>query len=142
MPRTCTICKHEKREEIDQALVNGESLRNIASRYGTTSGSLKRHKHSHLPQALKDAKQAEIILSSENILEKMQDLHNKTLQIFDDARRRRDDRISISAAREVRENIKLLSELTPAQGQAGGQRSGRCGAVEFTGRNIHGGITL
>ena len=30
MPRTCTICTHAQRQEIDSALLSGDSLRDIA----------------------------------------------------------------------------------------------------------------
>lgn len=44
MPPTCTVCSHEKRREIDKALVNGESLRDIARRHGPLKDALHRHR--------------------------------------------------------------------------------------------------
>jgi hypothetical protein len=52
MPRTCTVCRHNQREAIEQALLAGEPLRNIAKRYGTSATALHRHRHDHLPAAL------------------------------------------------------------------------------------------
>jgi len=49
MPRTCTICRNERRNEIDAALLAGEPLRNIAKHSGTSIGALFRHKRGHLP---------------------------------------------------------------------------------------------
>lgn len=44
MPQTCSICKHEKHNEIDKQLLTGKPIRGIALRFGVTHGSLERHK--------------------------------------------------------------------------------------------------
>ncbi len=48
----CTICGHAQREEIDRALVRGESLRVLAKCYGTSHAALFRHKRDHIPAEL------------------------------------------------------------------------------------------
>ena len=52
MPRRCTICAHSNRDMIDQALVAGQALRDIASHYHLSKSALARHKDSHAPPAL------------------------------------------------------------------------------------------
>jgi hypothetical protein len=52
MPRRCTICDHPSREAIDQALVAGQALRDIAGHYHLSKSALARHKESHAPPAL------------------------------------------------------------------------------------------
>jgi hypothetical protein len=52
MPRRCTICEHPTRDAIDQALVAGQTLRDIASHYHLSKSALARHKVSHAPPAL------------------------------------------------------------------------------------------
>jgi hypothetical protein len=52
MPRRCTICAHPTRDAIDQALVAGQSLRDIAGHYHLSKSALARHKDSHAPPAL------------------------------------------------------------------------------------------
>jgi DNA-binding NarL/FixJ family response regulator len=52
MPRTCTICRHPDLEEINKALIAGESIRDIASQHFVKSASVERHKRSHLPTLL------------------------------------------------------------------------------------------
>jgi hypothetical protein len=49
MTRTCTVCAHPERREIDKALVSAsDPYRDIAGRYGLTRSSLMRHKADHL----------------------------------------------------------------------------------------------
>jgi hypothetical protein len=59
LPRTCTICSHPKRIEIDKVLVAAEeSLRTIADHWTVSKTALIRHKAEHLPQQLVAAKAA------------------------------------------------------------------------------------
>ncbi len=58
MARTCTICSHPERQAIDQALVTGESLRNLAERFAISAAALHRHRHEHMPVMLAKAQQA------------------------------------------------------------------------------------
>jgi len=51
MPRKCTVCEHEKVEEINRLLLEGVSLRNIAKQYFVSAASLHRHKLSILAKA-------------------------------------------------------------------------------------------
>jgi len=57
MPRTCKACNHRKREEIDRALIKGDSFRDIAGRYAISKSALQRHKEDHLQVAVREAAQ-------------------------------------------------------------------------------------
>lgn len=60
MPRSCTVCSHPKREEIDRAIAAGiESNRAIASEYSIHVGSLRRHVVNHLPRQVAKAREIE-----------------------------------------------------------------------------------
>ena len=64
---TCSICKSEARDAVDQALVAGESLRNIAERTGMSSTSLHRHKK-HLKSTLTRANERREIAHEDSVL--------------------------------------------------------------------------
>jgi hypothetical protein len=51
MSRTCTICTHPAKESINQALLNGEPHRVVASRYEASRSAVFRHKD-HLPKPM------------------------------------------------------------------------------------------
>ena len=52
MPRRCTICDHPNREAIDQGLIAGQALRDIAGHFSLSKSALARHKESHAPPVL------------------------------------------------------------------------------------------
>src|SRR5713101_8028741 len=56
MPRICSICRHEDREGIDEALLDSEPYRTIAARTGTSIAALYRHRWQHLRARLVNAK--------------------------------------------------------------------------------------
>jgi len=47
MARSCTVCAHLDRGEIDAELDAGASLSQIAARYGLSRDALHRHRHRH-----------------------------------------------------------------------------------------------
>ena len=55
MARKCTVCSHSKRNEIDEMIVEGKSLRSLSKEYGLSTSALHRHSKGHL---LKDIRQA------------------------------------------------------------------------------------
>src|ERR1700680_209118 len=73
MPRTCTVCNHERRDEVDRALLARESLRHIVSRFGTSTGALQRHKADHLPKALVKARAVQEVVRADSWLEDVRD---------------------------------------------------------------------
>jgi DNA-binding transcriptional ArsR family regulator len=48
----CTICRHPKRKEIEDALVRRAPMRRIARRYGVSKSAVGRHIRSHVAEEL------------------------------------------------------------------------------------------
>jgi hypothetical protein len=44
MPQICSACRHPQRTQIEQALVRGTSLRDIAAQFGTAKTIIARHR--------------------------------------------------------------------------------------------------
>jgi hypothetical protein len=65
---TCRVCGHKKRLEIDRALLEGQSLRDIAKRTSLTPSSLQRHKAEHLTRSLVKAHEAREVARADSLL--------------------------------------------------------------------------
>ena len=111
MPRTCTICAHKKRAAIEKAILAGESFRNIASRYGTTTGSLFRHKSGHLTQAVVKANGAAEAAHGDDLLAKVVQLEADARRIGAKAEKAKDLRAALMGVRELTRVIELLAKL-------------------------------
>jgi hypothetical protein len=47
MPRTCSICRHPQRQEIEADLQAGLPYRDVARRYSISKDAVSRHRASH-----------------------------------------------------------------------------------------------
>jgi hypothetical protein len=111
MPRNCTICSHQDRQSIDQAIVEGETLRRIGAKWGVSVDALKRHKK-HLSQALVESARAEVVANADDLLAQIESLQQKTLYILAEAESKSNYQLALKAIAEARRNLELLAELT------------------------------
>ena len=125
MPRTCTVCNHEDKEEINKQLITGTSLRNIAKQFRLNSTSLHRHKERHISEELLKSKNAIDSLKADNTFgeyqkakARIEELNKKTYDLLAKAEAEDDHKACIGYIREargqeseLREQRKLLAEL-------------------------------
>ncbi len=110
MPRRCSICNHPKRTAIDNALVSGTSVRDIAGQYGVSKSAVYRHKK-HIPEALTKAQAAEEAAQADDLLGEIRRLQGKASGILAKAEGAGDLPTALRAIREARECLKLLAQL-------------------------------
>jgi len=111
MPPKCTICEHEKREEIDRLLVQGGTMRTMAHQYGVSNDALKRHKKSHLPKSLTVAKQAESVTKAEDLFSQI-DLYKERLdKTIEMAEKEGDFKACMSGFKAILAYLEFLSKL-------------------------------
>jgi hypothetical protein len=112
MPRSCTVCTHPARAEIDEALVAGVSAAEIAGRYRTIGErAIRRHRSNHLPEKLAKAHEAQAVAQADDLLDQVRDLQERALDILDKAEEAGELRTALSAIREARGNLELLAKL-------------------------------
>ena len=111
MPRTCTICSHDQRTDIDKALVHRRPFRTIADRFAVSKTSLLRHYDDHLPAKLVRAKRAAEAVEADALLDLVLDLKDKALGILDTAEAEGDLKAATGAIREARSCVELLGKL-------------------------------
>ncbi len=112
MPRSCTLCEHPKREEIDRAVVGKTSNLSVSSVFGVSESAVRRHKANHLPARLAKAHEAEEVSRADDLLRQVRILQSKTLSILLRAEGAGDLRTALSAVREARGNVELLAKLS------------------------------
>ena len=112
MARTCTICRHDGKEEINRALLDSEPFRHIAARTGTSTTALQRHKNEHLPVALAQAVEAEQVANGDTLLEQLESLRAKASGILTAAEQAGDLRTALNGVKEIRATLELIAKLT------------------------------
>lgn len=103
MPQTCSLCTSPRKAEINAALVTKAPLRRIAAQFGTSTGTLQRHRP-HIPSGLaiiaRQAEEAE----AETLASKVRRLETDARRLQAAAEEQGDIRAALAA-------IKVLSEL-------------------------------
>jgi len=111
MPKCCKVCRADNVKEIDKAIIEGETLQNIADKFHFHISTLSRHKQ-HIANkintytVLADAQEGGIVLQRiEVLLQKANDL-------LDKAELSGDIKTALIAIRETRGCLELLAKAT------------------------------
>jgi len=119
MARTCSICAHPRREEIDKALVAGTPKRDVSALFRVSEDAITRHAAAHLPQALSKAQDARETARADDLLGQLKDLQGRTLSILTQAEEAKDLRTALQAVGQARGNLELLAKVTGELAQEG-----------------------
>ncbi len=111
MPRTCTICAHKKRSEIDQALVERRPFRDIAGQHKVSKSALVRHFDDHLPSSLVKAQEAKEAADADALLAQIVGLRDEGLGVLEKAKLAEDLHTVLSAIKVTQGTIELLAKL-------------------------------
>jgi transposase len=116
VPQPCTVCTHDRRADIEAAMLEGTPNRRVAAHYGLSEQAVRRHKRDHLPDRLLLAREAGETASADNLLSQLRDLHARTLAVLGETEAARDHQTALRAISEARRNLELLARLTELLG--------------------------
>jgi hypothetical protein len=105
MPNTCTICRHEDREQIESALARGESLRIIANQFGVGNSSVQRHQ-TCIAAELKALKASRSKKLNETLLERLDRYRSVAEQFLDN------DEEALAALDRCYKQVDIEAKLT------------------------------
>lgn len=112
MPRRCTVCADHRRPEVDRLIAAGNvPVRRIAAQYGFAQSSLRRHAEDHVPAAMAEAAQAELVAHGASLLDQVTSLHRRALGLLQRAEVAGDFRAAMAGIREARGCVELLARL-------------------------------
>jgi hypothetical protein len=111
MPRTCSICSHPARDQVNADVVAGTALRGIARRFAVSEDALLRHRMAHLPVALTRAHEAAEVAHADSLLDQLRGLEAKALAILTHAEEAGDLRTALLAIGQARNCLELLAKL-------------------------------
>lgn len=114
MARTCTICSHSERDDIDLAIVSGQSQRAVAAAFRVSHDAIRRHAANHVSSDLHVAAKRHDDLRADNLIGAMVTVAQEAQDALTRAKEAQNDRLALSAIREVRESVKAVAALVPA----------------------------
>ncbi len=112
MPRSCSVCADTRLALVDQALVSGVAVDEIARRYPPLSAtSIRRHRAEHVSQTLAKAQEAGEVVRGDDLLDQVKKLKEKSLSLLLKAEAAGDYRTALAGIREARSCLELLLEV-------------------------------
>lgn len=120
MPPKCSICSHERRTEIDAALVSGTPLRDIAQQFDVSISALSRHrKNGHIGKAAVKALKAREIADAEmeiyhgsNVVKQLDDLLDTGRRLLSSAEAQDDLRAAAPLLGQVRQTLESIAKIS------------------------------
>jgi hypothetical protein len=113
MSRKCSICNHDRRQEIERALLRGESHRVVAQQFAVPRGAVARHLK-HVSAALAQAQKLREVEDGRSILIQLRELKIQAEHLRARADRAGDYRNALVAVREKTHLVELEARLTGA----------------------------
>lgn len=111
MARTCTVCNHEDREEIDRELIAGVPYRDIAERHGVGRMAVSRHREAHLSEAL-----AAVVVEDHDramsLVDRIENLVDEATAFLTAAKQDGNVSQGLAALREMRAALELVGKAT------------------------------
>jgi len=112
MPRQCSICAHEQRQELDERIVAGnESIRSIAKHFAVSGAALLRHAKNHLAKELTQAQHVKEVTESTDLLTKIEVLEAETKAIKDTALACGNLNVALTCIDKQAKQIELYAKL-------------------------------
>ena len=112
MPRACAVCIHKDRDSIDEAIVSGQSYRDIARRYAIGKDSVGRHAMNHLPDTIKKAHSLQETGRADVLLDRVESLITDAEGLLVHGRDKQKAKPWADGIRELRKCLELLARVT------------------------------
>lgn len=110
MPKPCTVCRHEAREQIDRALLAGVAYRTLAAQYGLSSSALCRHTR-HLARCQEAMLRNEERKYNQAMLDKLDLLEVRLSRIFHTAHESYSLRVALDCIKEYAKVLALQQKF-------------------------------
>jgi hypothetical protein len=111
MSRKCKCCHHECVDQINEAILRREPIRNISKRYKISASSVYRHKKNHMSRAVNKALEQEELARGKTILEVVDELESGIRNLIYKLDKTGDYRGELQGFGELRRHIELKAKL-------------------------------
>jgi len=111
MGRTCSICVHVEREQIDREVIAGLSYRDISGRFELSKSAVERHANGCIVAAVGRARALVDGVSAEVLAGELRTLRETTLGILEESRAAQQHGVSLAAIARLEKQAELVAKL-------------------------------
>jgi hypothetical protein len=109
--KKCSVCKHQEINAINEKLISGVPVRSLAKEYNLGVMALQRHRANHLPKELVKARDLQEIDAADRLLDRVEGLYDKALNIQEKAESAEKYQPAVSALKEARASLELIARM-------------------------------
>jgi len=107
----CKIYRHPQLAAIDEAVLDGASLRDIAKQFKTSRASVHRHQK-HLSETLRKAHEASEVGRADSLVDQLKELYKDAQNIKDKTEKRKDYRGALAAIRQLERLLQVALKVS------------------------------
>lgn len=111
MPRTCSICGHSDRAQIDREIVAGLAYRDISGRFQVSKSAVERHAGEHIAELLSRSRELRDFVNADQLVGELRVLRETTLGILEEARVSGESSTALSAIQRLEKQAELVARL-------------------------------
>jgi len=112
MPRKCTVCYHEKRAEIEEAILKGDTLRAIATNFNVSTEAVRRHKNNgHMGKIVLGASEVQVIERSNDLFSQIEYWSNEIQEIYRSAKDENEKTVALNAIDKAMKIVALTGQM-------------------------------
>lgn len=112
MTTRCTVCAHKDRKAIDEALIMGRSLRDVARQHGPSKDALTRHRDHISPALARIVEKRRTEGGPRSALDRLEDLYERASRVLDAAEQGGQGAQALSAIAQLRGIVDTLARVT------------------------------
>jgi hypothetical protein len=109
--RTCTVCRHERLDDVDRALISGVPHVALSKRYGLSVFALSRHAKAHLPETLALAHDAAEVSRADDLLNLILEQRDTARRVAKKAEKAGQGRTVLAAVQQLLKVCELEAKL-------------------------------
>lgn len=107
----CNICQHEQAKQINEAIIQGRTLRSIAADYQVHISSLSRHKP-HIADKIRTYSTLTEAQEGASIMQQVSSLLQRADSLLSQAEDSQDVKTALLGVRECRSTLELMAKIS------------------------------
>ena len=111
MGRSCTLCAHADREQIDREIISGLAYRDIAGRFEISKSAVERHAGEHLSDAIARSAECRDRVTADRLIAELRTLREVTLGVLEEARSEKNHSVALGAIARLEKQSELVGRL-------------------------------
>jgi len=111
MGRSCSVCGHSERSQIDKEIIAGIAYRDISGRFQLSKSAVERHANGCIAAVVSRSRELVDQVTAETLAGELRTLRETTLGVLEEARSSSDHNLALKAIARLEAQAELCAKL-------------------------------